>query len=216
MGTPNQRSFPLVSSTEAGRLNFFKNVLFAHLCYKCAFPMNATKEEDHEDLRIMPWWIRYCFTGSTASQHSWQEPSSCSHSYRQLASHIPLDQLFLQLCGDGGKHPAARQPNFCWMIFQPYSFHDPVHRMATETCALLQRSGLCAEGQRLWALDAGVAYSASTEQQPKGTVAAWIVNSSGNEKSPKESSYCPVVAWAHSLNISTTRAGQDCTEAYSP
>ena len=88
--------------------------------------------------------------------------------------------------------------------------------MATETCALLQRSGLCAEGQRLWALDASVAYSASTEQQPKGTGASWIVSSSGKEKPPKESSYCPVVAWAHSLNISTTRAGQDCKEAHPP
>lgn len=88
--------------------------------------------------------------------------------------------------------------------------------MATETCTLLQRSGLCAEGQRLWALDADVGYSASTEKQPKGTVAAWIVSSSGNEKFPEESSYCPVVAWAHSLNTSTTRAGLDCKETHWP
>lgn len=75
-----------------------------------------------------------------------------------------LRPLFLQLCGDGGKHPAERQPYFCWIIFLPYPSHTGVHHMATETCILLPRSGLCAEGQRLWALDAGVAYSASTEQ----------------------------------------------------
>lgn len=36
---------------------------------------------------------------------------------------------------------------------------------------------VCVQKDRdyFWALDAGVAYSASTEQQPKGTVAAWIV-----------------------------------------
>lgn len=105
---------------------------------------------------------------------------------------------------------------FCWIIFQPYPCHNRVHRMASETRILLQRSGLCAKGQRLWALDAGVVYSASTEQQPKGTAATWIGSSSGKEKSPKESSYCPVVAWAHSLTTSTTRAGQDCKEAHSP
>lgn len=88
--------------------------------------------------------------------------------------------------------------------------------MAKETCILLPRSGLCAERERLWALDAGVAYSTSTEQQPKGTDAAWIARSSGKEKSPKESSYCPVVVWAYSLNTPTTRAGQDCKEAHSP
>lgn len=87
--------------------------------------------------------------------------------------------------------------------------------MATEMCTLLQRSGLCA-GQRFWALDRDVTYSASTEQQPKGTVAAWIVSSSGKEKSPEESSYCPVVAWARSLNTSTARAGQGCKETHSP
>lgn len=87
--------------------------------------------------------------------------------------------------------------------------------MATEMCTLLQRSGLCAQ-QRFWALDGDVTYLASTEQHPKGTVAAWIVSSSGKEKSPEESSYCPVVAWARSFNTSTARAGQDCKETHSP
>lgn len=43
-----------------------------------------------------------------------------------------------------------------------------------------------------------------------------MVSSSGKEKSPKESIYCPVVAQAHSLNTPTTGAGQDCKEAHSP
>lgn len=58
--------------------------------------------------------------------------SSCSHSYGQLLFHILLAQLFLQLCGDEGKHPAERQSNFCWISFQLYPLPNPVNHTATE------------------------------------------------------------------------------------
>ena len=89
--------------------------------------------------------------------------------------------------------------------------------MATETRTLSQRSGLCAEGQRdyFWALDAGMAYSASAKLQPKGAVAAQRVRSSGKKNSPKESISCPVVARADSLSTSTTGAEQDRKEVRS-
>lgn len=169
-----------------------------------------------QHLGDLPCWIRCCLM-STAPWHSWQEQSSCSHSYSQLLFHILLAQLFLQLCGDEGKHPAERQSNFCWISFQLYPFCNPVHCMSTETCTLSQRSGLSAEGQRdnFWALDAGMAYSASALLQPKGAIPAWTVRSSGKEKSPKESISCLVVAWAHSLGTSTTGGELDGTEGRS-
>lgn len=174
--------------------------------------MRIPYECDRDTLRTLPCCLR-----SAAPQHSRQEQSSCSHSYSQLLFRILLAQLFLQLCGDGGKHPAERQSNFCWISFQLYPFPDPVHHMATETCTLSQRSGLCAEGQRdyFWALDAGMAYSASAELQPKGAVAGRIGRSSGKENSPKESVCCPVVARAHSLSTPTTGAEQDREEVHS-
>lgn len=174
----------------------------------------------HMDVTAAPWGpalLDKVLFKSTVPWNSWQEQSSCSHSYSQLLFRILLAQLFLQLCGDGGKHPAERQSNFCWISFQLYPFCNPAHCMATETCTLSQRSGLSAEGQRdyIWVSDAGMAYSASARLQPEGTIPARIARSSGKENSPKESISCLVVAWAHSLGTSATGAEQDCKEGRS-
>lgn len=177
----------------------------------CAFPVDVT---------AAPWGpalLDKVLFKNTAPWHSWQEQSSCSHSYSQLLFHILLAQLSLQLCSDGGKHPAERQSNFCWISSQLYPFCNPAHCMATETCTLSQRNGLSAGGQRdyFWALDAGMAYSASAQLQRGSAIPAWIARSSGKENSPKESISCLVVAWAHSLGTSTTGAEQDCKEGRS-
>jgi len=103
---------------------------------------------------------------------------------------------------------------FAGLAFNSILFPIQLTIWLQKTRTLSQRSGLCAEGQRDYfrTLDAGTAYSTSAKLQPEGVVAARIVRSSGKENSPKESISCPVVAWAHSLSTSTTRAEQDCKE----
>lgn len=129
------------------KLNFFRHILYIRILY----------ERSGDNLRTLPYWIR-CRARITANRHSWKKQSSCSHSYSQLLFRTLLAQLFVQLCGDRGKHPAERQSNFCWISFRLYPFPGAVHHMAIKTNTLSQRSGLCTEGQTdyFWPLDAGL------------------------------------------------------------
>lgn len=128
-------------------LIFFRHILYIRILYEC----------NCDNPRTLPYWIR-CRARITANRHSWKKQSSCSHSYSQLLFRTLLAQLFVQLCGDRGKHPAERQSNFCWISFRLYPFPGPVHHMAIKTNTLSQRSGLCTEGQTdyFWPLDAGL------------------------------------------------------------
>lgn len=167
-------------------------------------------------LRTLLCCVR-CSLTSAVSQHSWQEnppaptaTASCSStfSWHNFSCSCVVMKESIQLKGN---------QIFAGLAFSSTLFPIEFTIWLQKTCTLPQRSGLCAEGQRdyFWPLDAGTAYSAFAELQPKGTVAARIARSSGKENSSKESICCLVVAWPHSLRTSTTGAEQDCKEVHS-
>lgn len=136
------------------------------------------------------------------------------HSDSQLLFRILLAQLSLQLCGDGGKHPAERQSNFfaglafsCILFTIQFTIWLQKRVPCHKEVVCVQDRGITSG---LWMQE-----RLTRELQPKGAVAARIVRSSGKENSPKESFSCLVVARAHSLSTSTTGAEQDRKEVRS-